>query len=99
MKDIWARFMESLEYEDQDMVKALASIIKFLGFEDFEKSDVSKGSDFLSTEVYGIDDRRVFVSVIDNINYITGKYIITNKNADILDIITFKRNGNDWIEY
>ena len=85
--------------EEQDIVKALDSFIKYLGFDDFEKSDVSIGGDFLSTEVYGIDDRRVFVSVTENINYITGKYIITNKNADILDIITFKKENNEWIEY
>ena len=99
MTDIWQSFVGTLDIQEDNMAIALASLIKFLGFEDFEKSDVSIGGDYLSTEVYSIDDRRVFVSVIENINYITGKYIITDKNNDILDIITFKRNGNEWIEY
>ena len=92
--------MDSLfDAEEQDMVKALDSLIMFLGFKDFEKSDTSIWSDFLITEVYGFNDRRIFVSVIDNFDgNITGKCTIENKNGDTLDVIVFKLENNEWIE-
>lgn len=91
--------MESLEYEDQDMVKALSDLIKYLGFDDFSKSPVLSSSNLLSTEVLGFDDRRVFISVICNKDCsITGRYVITDKNVDVLDIITFKQDNNEWSE-
>lgn len=99
MKDIWARFMESLEYEDQDMIKALSDLIRYLGFDDFEKSTVLSSSNLLSTEVLGFDDRRIFVSVFEEKDYsIKGRYIITDKKGHILDYIIFKKDNNKWVE-
>ena len=98
MKDIWTRFMESLEYEDKGMVKALSDLIKYLGFDDFEKSSVLSSSNLLSTEVLGFDDRRIFISVIDNKDNITGRYVITDENVEVLDTITFKLENNEWSE-
>ena len=40
----------------------LNNFIKYLGFEDFEKSDTTYFFENLATEVYGFDDRRVFIS-------------------------------------
>lgn len=40
----------------------LNNFIKYLGFEDFEKSDIAWFYETLSIEVYGFDDRRVFIS-------------------------------------
>lgn len=90
--------MESLEYEDKGMVKALSDLIKYLGFDDFEKSSVLSSSNLLSTEVLGFDDRRIFISVIDNKDNITGRYVITDENVEVLDTITFKLENNEWSE-
>ena len=91
--------MESLEYEDQDALKALDSFIKYLGFDDFKKSNVLSISNLFSTEVLGFDDRRIFVSVFEEKDHsIKGRYIITDKKGLILDYIIFKKDNNEWVE-
>ena len=95
MTDIWQSFVGTLDIQEDNMAKALASLIKFLGFDDFEKSGVSYKGTILSTEVFVTDDRRIFVSVIDDT---TGRYTITDSKVNILDIITFKKENNEWIE-
>lgn len=85
--------------EEQDIVKAFDSFIKYLGFEDFEMQTFKLGNDVLTTEVLGFNDRRIFISVIEN-KYcsITGRYVITDKNVNVLDTITFKQNNDEWSE-
>lgn len=95
MKDIWESFVGTLDIQEDNMARALASFIKFLGFEDFEKSDVVNGGDFLTTEVYGVDDRRIFITVNDNN---IGKYVITDNKCNVLDCISFKRENSYWVE-
>ena len=99
--NIYQSFVDNLKYkeEEQDIVKALDSFIKYLGFDDFERTDTQNISYVLTTEVLGFNDRRVFISVICNKDCsITGRYVITDKNVDVLDIITFKLDNNGWSE-
>ena len=86
--------------KEQDMVKALDSFIKYLGFYDFERTNIQNiGNDVLTTEVLGFNDRRIFISVIENKDCsITGRYVITDINVDVLDTITFKIYNNKWVE-
>ena len=98
--NIYKSFVDNLKTEEQDTIKALDSFIKYLGFEDFSKSAFSYISELLSTEVLGFDDRRIFISVIDNKDCsITGRYVITDKDVNVLDIITFKQDNGEWSEY
>lgn len=98
--NIYKSFVDNLKNaEKKDMVKALDSFIKYLGFDDFERTYISNIGNVLTTEVLGFDDRRIFISVICNNDcIITGRYVITDKNADVLDIITFKQDNNEWSE-
>lgn len=98
--NIYQSFVDNLKYnEEQDMVKALDSFIKYLGFDDFERTCTQNIGYALITEVLGFDDRRIFVSVICNNDYIiTGRYIITDKNVNVLDAITFKQDNDEWSE-
>lgn len=62
---IYQSFVDNLKNEEeQDIVKALDSFVKYLGFDDFEMTDIQNIDFGLTTEVLGFDDRRVFVSVI-----------------------------------
>ena len=71
----------------------LNNFIKYLGFEDFEKSDIIGFSETLSTEVYGFDDRRVFISVFYEANNVVKcRYRITDNKCNILDNIVFIRD-------
>ena len=71
----------------------LNNFIKYLGFEDFEKSDIIGFSETLSTEVYGFDDRRVFISVFYEANNVVKcRYMITDNKCNILDNVVFIRD-------
>ena len=97
--NIYQSFVDNLKTEEQDMIKALDSFIKYLGFEDFSKSAFSYVGELLSTEVLGFDERRIFLSVIGNKDCsVTGRYIITDKKYKALDVITFKLENNEWSE-
>lgn len=97
---IYQSFVDNLKYnEEQDIVKAFDSFIKYLGFDDFERTCTKNIRYALITEVLGFDDRRIFVSVIQNKDFsITGRYIITDKNIEVLDAITFKQDNDEWSE-
>lgn len=98
---IYQSFVDSLKYnEEQDIVKALDSFIKYLGFDDFERTSTQNTGYALTTEVLGFDDRRVFIfiTVIDNKDSITGRYVITDKDDNVLDVITFKQDNDEWSE-
>ena len=98
--NIYQSFVDNLKSEEQDMVKALDDFIKYLGFYDFERTDTQNIGDVLTTEVLGFDDRRIFISVIDNKDCsITGRYVITDKDVNVLDIITFNQDNDEWSEY
>lgn len=71
----------------------LNNFIKYLGFEDFEKSDITGFYETLSTEVYGFDDRRVFISVFyETNNVVKYRYIITDNKFKALDNVVFIRD-------
>lgn len=77
----------------------LNNFIQYLGFEDFEKSDTAYFYETLSTEVYGFDDRRVFISVFQEKNSdVKYKYIITDSKCNVLDNVVFIRDKttNEW---
>ena len=98
--NIYQSFVDNLKTEEQDIVKALDSFIKYLGFDDFERTDTQNIGHVLTTEVLGFDDRRIFISVIDNKDCsITGRYVITDKDVNVLDIITFNQDNDEWSEY
>ena len=98
--NIYQSFVDNLKTEEQDIMKALDSFIKYLGFDDFERTDTQNIGYVLTTEVLGFDDRRIFISVIDNKDCsITGRYTITDKDVNVLDIITFKQDNDEWSEY
>lgn len=99
--NIYQSFIDNLKNaEEQDIVKALDSFIKYLGFDDFERTDIQIIGNVLTTEVLGFDDRRIFISVIDNIDFsITGRYVITDENVNVFDTITFKLENDEWSEY
>ena len=101
--NIYQSFVDNLkneEEEKEDMIKALDSFIKYLGFDDFGMTNIQNIGHVLTTEVLGFNDRRIFISVICNKDCsITGRYVITDKNVDVLDIITFKLDNNEWSEY
>ena len=99
--NIYQSFVDNLKnVEEQDMVKALDSFIKYLGFDDFERTNIlNNDNDVLTTEVLGFDDRRIFVSVFEEKDYsIKCRYIITDKDVYVLDVITFKIYNNKWVE-
>lgn len=77
----------------------LNNFIKYLGFEDFEKSDIAYFYETLSTEVYGFDDRRVFISAFYEKNSVVKcKYMITDNKCNVLDNVVFIRDKktNEW---
>lgn len=79
----------------------LNNFIKYLGFEDFEKSDIVYLYKTLSTEVYGFDDRCVFISAFyEKNNVVKCRYIITNNKCNVLDNVVFIRDKttNGWTE-
>ena len=97
--NIYQSFVDNLKYEEQDIVKALDSLIKYLCFDDFEMTSIKNNGNVLTTEVLGFDDRRIFISVICNKDFsITGRYVITDNNVEVLDTITFKLDNNEWSE-
>ena len=98
--NIYQSFVDNLKIEEQDMLKVMGSFVKYLGFEDFEISEflIGPNGDLLTTEVLGFDDRRIFITVFENKDSITGRYVITDKNADVLDVITFKQDNDKWSE-
>ena len=79
----------------------LNNFIKYLGFEDFEKSDIAYYYKTLSTEVYGFDDRRVFILVFYEKNSVVKcRYVITDNKCNTLDNVVFIRDKttNEWTE-
>ena len=72
----------------------------FESFDDFERTSTQNTGYALTTEVLGFDDRRVFIfiTVIDNKDSITGRYVITDKDDNVLDVITFKQDNDEWSE-
>lgn len=99
MTDIWQSFVGTLDIQEDNMARALASIIKFLGFEDFEKAIISNDENILSVEVLGIDDRRMFIDVFEYDCSVIGKWFITDSEMNILDDVSFKRDENNkWVE-
>lgn len=79
----------------------LNNFIKYLGFEDFEKSEIAYFYETLSTEVYGFDDRRVFISAFYEKNSVVKcKYMITDNKCNVLDNVVFIRDKttNEWTE-
>lgn len=96
-ENVWKSFMDSLTEEYLSI--ELNNFIKYLGFEDFEKSDITYFYETLSTEVYGFDDRRVFISGFYEANSVVKcKYMITDKKCNVLDNIVFIRDKttNEW---
>ena len=94
---MWKRFTYTIskaKEEPNTIIKVMDSFMKYLGFEDFGKSDISIHRGFVSTEVC-FDDRRVFISV-DEKNI--GRYVITDKNGEVLDVIAFKIENDEWVE-
>lgn len=98
--NIYQSFIDNLKTEEQDMVKALDSLIKYLGFNDFKRTSTQNIEHTLTTEVLDFDDRCIFITVIENKDCsITGRYVITDKDYNVLDIITFKQDNDEWSEY
>lgn len=98
-ESVWKSFMDSLTEEYLSI--ELNNFIKYLGFEDFKKSDIAYFYKTLSTEVYGFDDRRVFISVFYEKNSVVKcKYMITDNKCNVLDNIVFIRDKttNEWTE-
>ena len=98
-ENVWKSLMDSLTEEYLSI--ELNNFIKYLGFEDFEKSDIAYFYKTLSTEVYGFDDRRVFISVFYEKNSVVKcKYMITDNKCNILDNVVFIRDKttNEWTE-
>ena len=99
-ENVWKSFMDSLTEEYLSI--ELNNFIKYLGFEDFEKSDIASyfyGT--LSTEVYGFDDRRVFISAFYEKNSVVKcRYVITDNKCITLDNVVFIRDKttNEWTE-
>lgn len=97
--NIYQSFVDNLKTEEQDIVKALDSFIKYLGFDDFKMSHTQNIGYTLTTEVLGFDDRRIFITVIENKDCsITGRYVITDKDFNVLDTVTFKQDNEEWSE-
>ena len=101
--NVYKRFLDNLKNGEgeEDIVKALYSFIKYLGFEDFEKSDIAYFYETLSTEVYGFDDRRVFISVFYEKNSVVKcRYVITDNKCNTLDNVVFihDKTTNEWTE-
>jgi len=98
-ENVWKSFMDSLTEEYLSI--ELNNFIKYLGFEDFEKSDIAYFYKTLSTEVYGFDDRRVFISVFYEKNSVVKcRYVITDNKCNTLDNVAFIRDKttNEWTE-
>lgn len=79
----------------------LNNFIKYLGFDDFEKSDIAYFFETLATEVYGFDDRRVFISAFYEKNSVVKcRYMITDNKCNTLDNVVFIRDKttNEWTE-
>lgn len=97
--NIFQNFVDNLiSKEEQDMIKVIDSFIKYLGFDDFEMTDIQNIGNVLTTEVLCFDDRRIFITVFENKDNITGRYVITDKDVNVLDIITFKQDNDCWSE-
>ena len=97
--NIYQSFVANLKIEEeQDIMKALDSFIKYLGFDDFERTCTQNIGYALTTEVLGFDDRRIFITVFENKDSITGRYVITDKDVNVLDVITFKQDNDEWSE-
>lgn len=95
--NVFVDFMNSLT-EDY-LNKEFEDFIKYLGFSKFERSETSASYEIITAEVYGFDDRRVFISVFKEMNSIVkGRYVITDENCLTLDNIVFKRFNNKWVE-
>ena len=98
-ESVWKSFMDSLTEECLSI--ELNNFIKYLGFEDFEKSDIAYFYKTLSIEVYGFDDRRVFISgFYEKNNGVKCKYMITDNKCNVLDNVVFTRDKttNEWTE-
>ena len=98
-ESVWKSFMDSLTEEYLSI--ELNNFIKYLGFDDFEKSDIAYFYKTLSTEVYGFDDRRVFISAFYEKNSVVKcKYMITDNKCNTLDNVVFIRDKttNEWTE-
>ena len=90
-ENICKSFMDSLTEEYLSI--ELNNFIKYLGFNDFEKSDIKVSSETLSTEVYGFDDRRIFISVFYEANSVVKcRYMITDNKCNVLDKVVFIRD-------
>lgn len=91
-ENVWKSFMDSLTEEYLSI--ELNNFIKYLGFEDFEKSDTTYFFENLATEVYGFDDRRVFISAFYEKNSVVIKcrYVITDNKCNTLDNVVFIRD-------
>ena len=91
--------MDSLT--EEYLSKELDDFIKYLGFDGFEKSDITGFYETLSTEVYGFDDRRIFISSFyETNNTVKCRYVITDNECNTLDNAVFKRDKttNEWVE-
>ena len=96
-ENIWKGFMDSLT--EDFLSKQLDDFIKYLGFDDFEKSDTTNFSETLTLEVYGFDDRRIFISSFyETNNTVKCRYVITDNKCMLFDNIVFKKDGNKWVE-
>lgn len=97
--NIYQSFVDNLKHnEEQDIVKAFDSFIKYLGFDDFKMSSTQNIGYALTTEVLGFDDRRIFITVTENKDSITGRYVITDKDFNVLDTVIFKQDNEEWSE-
>lgn len=98
-ENVWKCFMDSLT---EDLLqRELDSFIKYLGFDGFEKSDITGFYETLTLEVYGFDDRRVFISAFYETNKtVKCRYVITDNKCNTLDNVVFKRDKttNEWTE-
>ena len=77
----------------------LNNFVKYLGFEDFEKSDIAYFYKTLSTEVYGFNDRRVFILEKKKKNSVVKcRYVITDNKCNTLENVVFIRDKttNEW---
>lgn len=100
--NVWYDFNNSIQ--ESSLMDALRNFIRFLGFEGFRINGPSRGlgdklsDEILTAEVLGFNDRRIFLSVLNGWSGLRGKYVITDKDCNILDVIMFKADCLDWIE-
>lgn len=98
--DLCSSFMNFINsVKANELLKtALNNFMKYLGFEGFQTSEASIGLGIMSIEVYGFDDRKVFLSVFNEKEILKGRYIICDNSCVTLDSVTFKCDGFDWTE-